>query len=750
MSGGMMAIVGIDLGTTNSAIALINEFGKPELIPNKEGERITASVVLFDNDKVIVGSIAKQSAIADPENAISFIKSEMGSPNFLFEHNGSEFQPEDISAMILRKLIDDAEDFLNEKIEDIVITVPAYFNDKQRKATVDAGVIAGVNVLQIVNEPTAAALTYGVGKNKNQTIIVYDLGGGTFDVTIMKIKDGVFDVIASDGDRELGGKNFDEKIMTYLNDQFKEEFDIDLLDDLVLAQDLRFKAEEAKKVLSSKLSTTCYLSAKGKSKKIEFTRDILNELISDHIARTELLLDAVLTDAGMIWDDIDQVLPIGGSTRIPFVTEMLKRVSKIDPALNINPDEAVALGAAIQAGIIKVQKKDSGISDMVRMKFGSVNIADVTAHSFGAITLDENNKRRNAVIIPKNSKIPISKSQIFYTTVINQTSVKLTVIQGEDSDPEYCTIIGTTVLNFPPKPLNSPIIFNYKYDSNGIIFATAKDPDTGDKSIINITREGQLSGDEVKMKTDQLTGILPKRKKYEKISIDKSANGEFKKEDDYSKKVDFIPSSINKSDILFKLDESKLSHPDIDVDLDELKNDIKEAVEENYEFDNVEKVYDSSIGFSSKQTVGDEEETDIKIDRNSQITDDKLDDLLTSSDSKVSESDDTNLSFKSTFNSELNEKAVYGLESEVSREWDEVLKITEINEINDKEEEQAKHDIKSKKLKIDDNFEELKHNSADDEILDLEVDKNKNSSNNDKKILNSSDNIMDWLRDDED
>ena len=745
-----MAIVGIDLGTTNSAIAMVNEFGKPELIPNKEGERITPSVVLFDDDKVIVGSIAKQSAVADPENTISFIKSEMGSSSFLFEHKGSEFHPEDISAMILRKLIDNAEDFLNEKIQDIVITVPAYFNDKQRKATIDAGVIAGVNVLQIVNEPTAAALTYGVGKNKNQTIIVYDLGGGTFDVTIMKIKDGIFDVIASDGDRELGGKNFDEKIMTYLNNKFKDEFGIDLLDDLVQAQDLRYKSEEAKKVLSSKLSTTCYISAQGKSKKIELTRNILNELIADHIARTELLLDAVLADAGMEWDEIDQVLPIGGSTRIPYVTEMIKRVSKIDPALNINPDEAVALGAAIQSGIIKVQKKDSNISDMVRMKFGSVNIADVTAHSFGAITLDENNKRRNAVIIPKNSKIPISKSQIFYTTVINQTSVKLTVIQGEDNDPEYCTIIGTTVLNFPPKPLNSPIIFNYKYDSNGIIFATAKDPDTGDKSIINITREGQLSGDEVKMKTDQLTEILPKRKKYEKIEVKKSKGGKQSDEDDYSDKVDFIPSINNKSDIMLNLDESKMSHPDINVDLNELKSDMKGAVDGNYEFNDIERTYDSSIGLDSSKKIGDESNhTDIEIDRNNQITDDKLDALLTSSNEKNSESDSTNLSFKSSFNSELNEKAVHGLESEVSKEWEEVLKITEINEINDNQEDQLKNKDQNSKIKIDDNFEELKQNSHAVEFSESENDKN-NDSKNDKKILNSGDNIMDWLRDDED
>ena len=746
-----MAIVGIDLGTTNSAIAMVNEFGKPELIPNKEGERITSSVVLFDSHKVIVGSIAKQSAVADPENTISFIKSEMGSSNFLFEHNGAEFNPEDISAMILRKLIDDAEEFLNEKIDEIVITVPAYFNDKQRKATIDAGVIAGVDVLQIVNEPTAAALTYGVGKNKNQTIMVYDLGGGTFDVTIMKITDGNFDVIASDGDRELGGKNFDEKIMTHLNSKFKEKHGIDLIDDLVLAQDLRYKSEEAKKVLSSKLTTMCYLSAKGKSQKIEFTRDDLNELISDHIARTELLLDAVLADAAMDWEDIDQVLPIGGSTRIPYVMDMIKRVSKKEPALNVNPDEAVALGAAIQAGILKVKNKDSNLSDMVRMKFGSVNIADVTAHSFGAITLDENNKRRNAIIIPKNSKIPISKSQIFYTTVIDQTSVKLTVIQGEDADPEYCTIIGTTVLNFPAKPLNSPIIFNYKYDSNGIIFATAKDPDTGDKSIINITREGQLTGDEVKMKTGLMTELLPKRKEYEKIDVDSSTVRRSNSEKDYSKNVDFIPDATeDKADVVFKLDESKLSHPDINVSTSDFEEKNEDMDDANYEFNNIDETYDSSIeletddsGFGSSSKA-DSDFGDIKIDRNSEITDDKLDDLLTSTTTSDDEDNDsTNLEFKSTFNSSLNEKVLYGLESEVSREWEDVLKITEIDEINKNQEEQAGVEKPKLTESIDDNFEELKHTSVDEDILEKSI------GEKEKKILNSNDNIMDWLRDEE-
>jgi len=509
-----MKLIGIDLGTTNSAIAMVNEFGKAEIIPNKEGERITPSVVLFDDDQIIVGSIAKQSSVAEPERTVSSIKSHMGSSDYIFEYKQNEYKPEDISAMILRKLIEDAETFLNDKITDVVITVPAYFNDKQRKATVDAGKISGVNVSQIINEPTAAALTYGLDKKINQKIMVYDLGGGTFDVTIMKVNNGNFDVIASDGDRQLGGNNFDEKLMIYLNDKFKQQHDIDLFEDPVLIQDLRLKAENAKKVLSTKLSTTVYLSAKGKSARITITRKLFSDLVADFITRTELLINAVMTDASLDWKDIDQILLVGGSTRIPSVCDMIYRVTGKKPTMQVNPDEAVALGASIQAGIISAKDQNENVNDMVRMKYGAMNVSDVTAHSFGAITLDEFDNKRNAIIIPKNSKIPVRKSQIFYTSATNQTQVKMVVIQGEDPDPEFCTTIGTTTLDFPPKPENSPIIFNYEYDVNGIIHATAKDPDTGKKSEIQIAREGALTKEQIVQKKNKLNSMFPRRREY--------------------------------------------------------------------------------------------------------------------------------------------------------------------------------------------------------------------------------------------
>jgi molecular chaperone DnaK len=509
-----MKLIGIDLGTTNSAIALVNEFGKAEIIPNKEGERITPSVVLFDDDQIIVGSIAKQSSVAEPDRTVSSIKSQMGSSDFKFVYKQNEYKPEDISAMIIRKLIEDAESYLNDKITDVVITVPAYFNDHQRKATIDAGKISGINVTQIINEPTAAALTYGLDKNINQKIMVYDLGGGTSDVTIMKVNNSDFDVLASDGDRQLGGNNFDEKLMIYLNDKFKQQHEIDLFDDPVLLQDLRLKSENAKKVLTTKLSTTLYISAKGKSARITVTRKLFSDLIADFITRTELLINAVMTDAGLEWKDVDQILMVGGSTRIPAVHDMILRVTGKNPSTRVNPDEAVALGAAIQAGVTCAKDQNEPVNDMVRMKYGAINVSDVTAHSFGAITLDEFDNKRNAIIIPKNSKIPVRKSQIFYTSSANQTQVKMVVIQGEDPDPEFCTTIGTTTLDFPPKPENSPVIFNYEYDINGIIHATAKDPDTGKKSEIQIAREGSLTNEQINQKKGNLNTMFPRRREF--------------------------------------------------------------------------------------------------------------------------------------------------------------------------------------------------------------------------------------------
>ncbi|PID27225.1 MAG: hypothetical protein CR982_06415 [Candidatus Cloacimonadota bacterium] len=638
-----MKIVGIDLGTTNSAIAVVNEFGKAEIIPNKEGERITPSVVLFDDDSIIIGTIAKQSSVADPENTVMHIKSQMGDSNYAFIHKDMEFSPEDISAMILRKLIDDAEEFLEEKITDVVITVPAYFNDKQRKATIDAGEIAGVKVRQIINEPTAAALTFGLEKDAKSTIMVYDLGGGTFDVTIMKIDKDKFDVISSDGDRKLGGNDFDDRLMNYLNDCFIKEFDIDLLEDPVLMQDLRMKAETAKKTLSSKQSVNVYLSAQGKSTKVNITRDKFSELIGDLIARTELHLETVLEDAKMEWSDIDHILFVGGSTRIPAITERLKALSNKEPVTSLNPDEAIALGAAIRSAIISVQEdEDETVNDMVKMKLGAMKVSDVTSHSFGAITLDDYNRKRNAIIIPKNSKIPIRKSQIFYTTVPDQTSVTLTVIQGEDPDPEYCTVIGKTTLTFPNKNLNSPIIFNYEYDVNGIIHATAKDPDSGEKSVIKIKKEGELSGDEVRVKSEALNDILPKRREYLPNELSSMVGNEDHEKDD--NEAEEVVSEI------FEIKENLISEDEL-RELEELDNELEKEIsfkDDSY-LENGSNL--SSMDKDRKLEIDREGEDEIEAvelikrnDKNGSITDSELleldDELYQDSDTLPSEVED--------------------------------------------------------------------------------------------------------------
>jgi molecular chaperone DnaK len=620
-----MKLIGIDLGTTNSAIAMVNEFGKPEIIPNKEGERITPSVVLFDDDQIIVGSIAKQSCVAEPERTVASIKSHMGSSDYVFEYKQNVYKPEDISAMILRKLIEDAESFLNDKVTDVVITVPAYFNDKQRKATVDSGKISGVNVLQIINEPTAAALTYGLDKNINQKILVYDLGGGTFDVTIMKVDNGNFDVLASDGDRQLGGNNFDEKLMMYLNDKFKQQHDIDLFEDPVLIQDLRLKAENAKKVLSTKLSTTVYLSAKGKSARITVTRKLFSDLIADFITRTELLINAVMTDASLAWKDVEQILLVGGSTRIPSVLDMIQRVTGKKPSSQVNPDEAVALGAAIQAGIISAKDQNENVNDMVRMKYGAINVSDVTAHSFGAITLDEFDNKRNAIIIPKNSKIPVRKSQIFYTSAANQTQVKMVVIQGEDPDPEFCTTIGTTTLDFPPKPENSPIIFNYEYDVNGIIHATAKDPDTGKKSEIQIAREGALTKEQIDQKKNKLNSMFPRRREYiskESFSEDSADNipGQNTRKESGASLVNdvFVAVGVNDSESFEEkqIYKSKVADDSLDDMLEKSEIDTITSDELKKEMNEESSILENTFSSGNEPVSDGQEDGDIIVSSN--------------------------------------------------------------------------------------------------------------------------------------
>ncbi|MBN2788966.1 MAG: Hsp70 family protein [Candidatus Delongbacteria bacterium] len=710
-----MKLIGIDLGTTNSAIAMVNEFGKAEIIPNKEGERITPSVVLFDDDQIIVGSIAKQSSVAEPDKTISSIKAHIGSSDFHFSNKGTDYTPEDISAMILRKLVDDAESFLNETITDVVITVPAYFNDKQRKATIDAGKVSGVNVLQIINEPTAAALTYGLDKKLEQKILVYDLGGGTFDVTIMQLNEGVFDVIASDGDRQLGGDNFDEKLMIYLNEKFKQQYDIDLFADPVLKQDLRLKAENAKKVLSSKISTTVYLSATGKSTKLTITRKLFSDLVADYVTRTELLINAVMTDADLEWENIDQILLVGGSTRMPAVHDMITRVTGKKPSQQINPDEAVALGAAIQAGILSAKdESDQEVNAMVRMKYGAINISDVTAHSFGAITLDEFDNKRNAVIIPKNSKIPVRKSQIFYTSIPKQSQVKMIVIQGEDPDPEFCTVIGTTVLNFPPKDAGQPIIFNYEYDVNGIIHATAKDPDTGKKSAIKISREGELSGDQVRQKAGQINNMFPRRREY--LATNSFADGNYDdvlssennlSEDDGTNMVNDVFDS-KKSQVSETIDKSEVFR------VDRVQEDAEDILERS-EMESVSsKDLAKELGTESNDESFDED------DDNKEFLEREME-VLESAEKRASEDNDlNNLPDKSEIEEEqlTDEEKVNSYIEEFDEETKTVLSEISSTESDIEDENENIQGIEEEKEQIVEEEKEIKEEEPEEKVVE--------------------------------
>lgn len=360
----MGRVVGIDLGTTYSAISVVNKYGKPEIMVNREGERITPSVVLFDGSDVVVGSIAKRSAVASPFNVVQFVKRQIGDKAWKFTTEQNEdFTPEEISAMILRRLKEDAETLLGEKVEDAVITVPAYFDDAQRKATQDAGRIAGLNVLRIINEPTAAALAYGLDKmHMEQNILVYDLGGGTFDVTIMHLSPSGLRVLSTGGAKNLGGFDWDNVVMNYLNEEFQKQGGIDLLEDPMLEQDLRDKAEIAKKTLSVRDRTNVFLSANGINASITLTREIFDELTAPLLNRTQKIMEFVLEDANIEWKDIDKVLLVGGSTRMKQVPAMIERVTGIKPSLDVNPDEVVALGAAIQGAILQIKEGNADLS----------------------------------------------------------------------------------------------------------------------------------------------------------------------------------------------------------------------------------------------------------------------------------------------------------------------------------------------------------------------------------------------------
>ncbi|WP_206881351.1 molecular chaperone DnaK [Alicyclobacillus mali (ex Roth et al. 2021)] len=483
----MGKVIGIDLGTTNSCVAVL-EGGEPVVIPNAEGNRTTPSVVAFTKDgERLVGDVAKRQAITNPNRTIISIKRHMGTDHKV-AIDGKSYTPPEISAMILQKLKADAEAFLGEPVTQAVITVPAYFSDSQRQATRDAGRIAGLEVLRIINEPTAAALAYGLDKGEDQTILVFDLGGGTFDVSILELGDGVFEVKATSGNNHLGGDDFDNRIIQHLIDLFKKDTGIDLSNDRMAMQRLKDAAEKAKKELSSTLTTTIslpFISADATGPKhleVNLTRAKFEELTADLVEATMGPTRQALQDAGLTPADIDKVILVGGSTRIPAVQEAVKRLIGKEPSKGVNPDEVVAIGAAIQAGVLTGEVKD-------------IVLLDVTPLSLGIETMGGVFTR----IIPRNTTIPTSKSQVFTTAADNQTSVEIHVLQGEREMAAGNKTLGRFTLNdIPPAPRGVPQIeVTFDIDANGIVHVSAKDLATGKSQRITITASSGLSKDEV-------------------------------------------------------------------------------------------------------------------------------------------------------------------------------------------------------------------------------------------------------------
>ena len=589
----MGKIIGIDLGTTNSCVAVM-EGGKPTVIANAEGARTTPSVVGFSKTgEKLVGQLAKRQAILNPDKTIASIKRHMGE-DYKVNIDGKDYTPQEISAMILRKLADDASSYLGEKVTSAVITVPAYFNDAQRQATKDAGKIAGLDVLRIVNEPTAAALAYGLEKEKSEKVLVFDLGGGTFDVSILEIGDGVHEVLSTSGDTHLGGDDFDKKIIDWICAEFKKQEGMDLTNDKQAMQRIKEAAEKAKCELSSVVETTInlpYITADANGPKhleLSLTRAKFEELSHDLLERCKKPVEQALSDAGLSKNDINEVVLVGGSTRIPAVQQLVKEYTGKEPNQSVNPDEVVAVGAAVQAGVLAGEVKDIVLLDVTPLTLGIETLGGVMT-----------------ALVPRNTTIPVSKSQVFSTAENNQTAVDINVLQGERPMASDNKSLGMFRLEgIAPAMRGVPQIeVTFDIDANGIVNVSAKDKATNKEQKITITNSSNLSEADIdKMVKEAEANSAEDKKKKEEAEIKNNAT-----------------SLIGSADRIEKDFEGKIDSAD-KAKLDEQKAALQKAIDENKPVDELKKLSDElqqtmfSISQKAYEAVQKEEQSTASSD----------------------------------------------------------------------------------------------------------------------------------------
>lgn len=580
----MGKIIGIDLGTTNSCVAVM-EGGEPVIIPNAEGNRTTPSIVAFTKDgERLVGETAKRQAITNPDRTIASIKREMGK-DYKKNIDSKDYSPQEISAMVLQKIKADVENYLGETVTDAVITVPAYFTDSQRQATKDAGRIAGLNVQRIINEPTAAALAYGMDKDEGQhKIMVFDLGGGTFDVSILELGDGVFEVLATRGNNHLGGDDFDQVLMDYIAEEFKKENGVDLRKDNMSLQRLKEAAEKAKKELSSVKSTNVNLpfitaTASGPLHlNIDITRAKFEDLTSHLIDKTMEPVKLALRDADLSPGDIEKVILVGGSIRIPAVQEAVKKLIGRDPQKDINPDECVAIGAAIQGGVLSGEVKDLLLLDVTPLSLGIETLGGVTTR-----------------LIERNTTIPTKKSQVFTTAADSQTSVDVHVLQGErEMAADNVTLGRFQLTGIPPAPRGVPQIeVTFDIDANGIVNVSAKDLGTGKEQKITITASTNLSDEDIEKKVKEAEKFAEEdKKKKEAIEVRNNADSIVYQTEKTLKELEGKVSDDEKAKVEEKLDELKKALEGDNIE--EIKTKTEELTQEFYQIS--QKMYEQTQG----------------------------------------------------------------------------------------------------------------------------------------------------------